>query len=83
MHGEDSTLSRATPLSASYSGFTTLKVTGNEFTLDGKLLITSDDPTNRPLYAYQSATKIDSREIFTSPLANTLLFGLVVLMVCT
>lgn len=38
MHGEDSTLSRATPLSASYSGFTTLKVTGNEFTLDGKLL---------------------------------------------
>ncbi len=74
MHGEDSTLSRATPLSASYSGFTTLKVTGNEFTLDGKLLITSDDPTNRPLYAYQSATKIDSREIFTSPLANTLSF---------
>ncbi|AUG87960.1 tail fiber protein [Klebsiella phage May] len=67
------TLSRATPSSASYSGFTTLKIAGSKNPrLVGSLLITSDDPTNRPLYAYQSLTKIDSREIFTSPLANTL-----------
>ncbi|HCL5891977.1 TPA: phage tail protein [Klebsiella pneumoniae] len=70
--GDGATLSRATPSSASYSGFTTLKLTGDEISLKGKLLITSEDPTNKPLYAYQSATKIDSREIFTSPLANTL-----------
>ncbi|HHS9782078.1 TPA: phage tail fiber protein [Klebsiella quasipneumoniae subsp. similipneumoniae] len=70
--GDAATLSRATPSSASYSGFTTLKLTGDDISLKGKLLITSDDPTNKPLYAYQSATKIDSREIFTSPLANTL-----------
>lgn len=72
LDGDGATLSRATPSSASYSGFTTLKLTGDEISLTGKLLITSDDPTNKPLYAYQSATKIDSREIFTSPLANTL-----------
>lgn len=67
------TLSRATPSAANYSGFTTLKLTGNKNPrLVGSLLITSDDPTNRPLYAYQSSVKIDSREIFTSPLANTL-----------
>ncbi|NEY60854.1 phage tail protein, partial [Klebsiella pneumoniae] len=53
-------------------GFTTLKLTGKNPELTGALLITSEDPTNKPLYAYQSATKIDSREIFTSPLANTL-----------
>ncbi|HHG1004552.1 phage tail protein [Klebsiella pneumoniae] len=70
--GDGATLSRATPSAASYSGFTTLKLTGDEISLKGKLLITSEDPTNKPLYAYQSATKIDSREIFTSPLANTL-----------
>ncbi|WP_227521378.1 phage tail protein [Klebsiella sp. K-Nf6] len=72
LDGDGATLSRATPSAASYSGFTTLKLTGDEISLKGKLLITSDDPTNKPLYAYQSATKIDSREIFTSPLANTL-----------
>lgn len=72
LDGDGASLSRVTPSSASYSGFTTLKLTGDEITLTGKLLITSDDPTNKPLYAYQSATKIDSREIFTSPLANTL-----------
>ncbi|HGU6584718.1 TPA: phage tail fiber protein, partial [Klebsiella pneumoniae] len=72
LDGGGATLSRATPSSASYSGFTTLKITGDKPELIGKLLITSEDPTNKPLYAYQSATKIDSREIFTSPLANTL-----------
>ncbi|HFT2748895.1 TPA: phage tail fiber protein [Klebsiella quasipneumoniae] len=70
--GGGATLSRATPSSASYSGFTTLKLTGKNPELTGALLITSEDPTNKPLYAYQSATKIDSREIFTSTLANTL-----------
>lgn len=72
LDGGGATLSRATPSAASYSGFTTLKLTGDEISLTGKLLITSEDPTNKPLYAYQSATKIDSREIFTSPQANTL-----------
>ncbi len=72
LDGDGATLSRTTPSSASYSGFTTLKLIGDEISLKGKLLITSDDPTNKPLYAYRSATKIDSREIFTSPLANTL-----------
>ncbi|MEQ0031474.1 phage tail fiber protein [Klebsiella sp. GG_Kp152] len=72
LDGNGATLSRATPSSASYSGFTTLKITGDKPDIIGKLLITSEDPTNKPLYAYQSATKIDSREIFTSPLANTL-----------
>lgn len=72
LDGGGATLSRATPSSASYSGFTNLKLTGDNPRIAGTLLITSDDPTNKPLYAYQSATKIDSREIFTSPLANTL-----------
>lgn len=72
LDGNGATLSRATPSSASYSGFATLKITGDKPDIIGKLLITSDDPTNKPLYAYQSSTKIDSREIFTSPLANTL-----------
>lgn len=72
LDGGGATLSRATPPSASYSGFTNLKLTGDNPRIAGALLITSDDPTNKPLYAYQSATKIDSREIFTSPLANTL-----------
>ncbi|MDM4169133.1 phage tail fiber protein [Klebsiella michiganensis] len=72
LDGDGATLSRATPSSASYSGFTTLKLTGDNPGIVGNLLITSDDPTNKPLYAYQSSTKIDSREIFTSPLANTL-----------
>ncbi|MDU0949946.1 MAG: hypothetical protein E7A80_16390 [Klebsiella sp.] len=72
LDGGGATLSRSTPSSASYSGFTNLKLTGDNQRIVGTLLITSDDPTNKPLYAYQSATKIDSREIFTSPLANTL-----------
>ncbi|MCH9368580.1 phage tail fiber protein, partial [Klebsiella pneumoniae] len=72
LDGGGATLSRATPSSASYSGFTNLKLTGDNPRITGTLLITSDDPTNKPLYAYQSTTKIDSREIFTAPLANTL-----------
>ena len=71
LDGGGATLSRATPSSASYSGFTNLKLTGDNPRITGTLLITSDDPTNKPLYAYQSTTKIDSREIFTAPLANT------------
>ncbi|QHB49739.1 putative tail fiber protein [Klebsiella phage PhiKpNIH-2] len=72
LDGGGATLSRATPSSASYSGFTNLKLTGDNPRITGTLLITSDDPTNKPLYAYRSTTKIDSREIFTAPLANTL-----------
>ena len=72
LDGGGATLSRATPSSANYSGFTNLKLTGDNPRITGTLLITSDDPTNKPLYAYQSETKIDSREIFTAPLANTL-----------
>uniref|UniRef100_A0AAU8HZ81 Tail fiber protein n=1 Tax=Klebsiella phage FKP3 TaxID=3231233 RepID=A0AAU8HZ81_9CAUD len=72
LEGADSTLTRKTPPNASYSGFTTLKITGSNSSLIGKITITSEDPTNKPLYAYQSSTLIDSRQIFTSPLANTL-----------
>ncbi|AYJ72814.1 hypothetical protein CPT_Seifer_032 [Klebsiella phage Seifer] len=72
LDGNGAAISRTTPSSASYSGFATLKITGDRPDLIGRLLITSDDPTNKPLYAYRSTTKIDSREIFTSPLANTL-----------
>lgn len=70
--GNGSTISRDTPFDAKSSGYASIKITGNNCTITGNLLITSDDPTGKNIMGYQSSNVLDNRNIFCRTVANTL-----------
>lgn len=72
LEGNGSTISRDTPFDAKSSGYASIKITGDNCTITGNLLITSDDPTGKKIMDYQSTAVLDNRNIFCSPVANTL-----------
>ncbi|HBS4890032.1 TPA: phage tail protein, partial [Klebsiella pneumoniae] len=72
LDGEGATLSRITPPNYLCADYTTLKITGDNCKIQGVLLITSDDPIGYPIMGYRSTEKLDQRELFCRPVANTL-----------